>query len=406
MFVIIFVIVTALMMTTTYIITANVLSDTYRYQTILNRANEKIRLAGAIGGGTLYYGIRNIGLSSVVVKELGVVDTSNRRSILITSLELKPGDAYVSTTGAIYGTLYAVTERGNTFSTQIIRTDLQSPALFTLTGLTPAFAQQEIFLPNSPNPTYAYTVSMTTYAYIYAFLSVKDPNTDNNILLTLGPYNVPQLYKAKTIPLNDQKSSSSGTVSASLSISFGIYSYNNQPYYQIRIGFTANNINNGLIIRGGFGIIWRTITNNIYTLNLANNIGGGSCDTHINDNPNANSWNICDQILTSIIPSSLDIGSIVAYLATNRPQQSMFAPTGSQAYITFSRIFTIEANKLSSVSTSSQSFIEIYSGRIYLYLNYPGQNSIDKLGSLQITPITVRASLDPQIYVLTIINQI
>lgn len=399
LFISVFVIVVALLTATTYTLVTNMLTDAYRYLSILEKSNEKIRVVGVNTGMDLYCGVRNLGLTKVTIKELGVVDIAGHRHVLATDVELDPGEAFTKKAGPLYGMVYVVTERGNVFSAPIINLGtVITKKTVDVRTLLPSLVQVGTNLKYFSRGDVA--LSFGTYGYFFGFLFVDDPHSNKYILLTFGPINVPNLFKNGVLHYSATKYGVSGPIYTQASLDFQLEPGNGKPYYRIVMPVLVERTDSqsGLLIRGCFGFIWRTITNSMYGIKL------------VTQTPSICTYNpqygkVCDELHTLVIPTAGGVESLLPVLASASPT-SMFleAPTGAQTYIILAKCFYIESDKLSYFSTTlSRPYATVYGVRINTYLNFPGTTYVGDQ-NLALNAVTVELDLSPQALVLSLLN--
>lgn len=403
MFTFVFVVIVSLLSATTYTIVTNMLIDAYRYEESIEKANEKLRLVAIVSSDGLYYGVRNIATTTITIRELGIIDTYNRKHRILSDLTLKPGEAYVGRIDYYYkGAIYAITGRGNVFSTPVITlTEFSGEQSFNLKGLTPACIQ-------APSPIhyigeYVYTVGICTYAYVFGYIIVDDPYSDDSIYLVFGPYNVADLYKSQKIPFSSTRVREiKGNIYVEASFKFVIDKFRDRvPYYRILMPLDIERRDNrkGLILHGCVGILWRTISNTIAGIRI-NTYPVGTCISRGDERA-------CEYLGSFTVPSALDMKSLTAYLAQKRlTQLPVEAPSGTQVYIVYSRCFTVESKTLRSVETSeAKPWANIGIITLYTYLDFPGVNK-SNIGDIYVDGVDVSLTIDPEILVLGILNQV
>jgi hypothetical protein len=403
MFTFVFIVLVATLTATTYIIVSNMITDAYRYDTAIEKANEKVKLAAALGSDALYYGVRNVGTASVTLTEIGIISMFGSKTVLARDITLKPGEAYVSTAPSkTVGTFYVITARGNVFTTPVVGFGTSNQITFYLRNLVPGYIQAPS--PISYGDSYKFTVGMATYAYIFGFLAVDDPYSDNYVYIQFGPYNVADLFKNQNIPLTDNVQQSSGPLSVTASFIFEIKDKGGESQYQhykITMPLDAKRTDSrkGMILHGCIGIAWRTISNGLYSISVSN-VGQTSCS------PGGN-YKVCDSVTTGIVPSAMDINALVAYLAKTDPTSlPLSAPSGSQAYIILTRCFHVEDPDLKDFKIDQEKAEEkIHGYRVHSYLVFPGKNKIGN-PTVSITYVPVTMTVDPKIFVSAVLNQI
>jgi len=407
LFTLVIVTIIAVLTATTYVIITNMITDAYRYEGAVVRANEKLRIAAALGSSGLVYGMRNIGLSEVVVKEAGVIYPTGTKVAYVRDLSLKPGEIYV---GREYGigsfiTFYVITSRGNVFTTDI--------ADFTQTYTQDIYVRNLIpstYVFSSPlkyGEGYEYSASMSSYGYVFAFLVVDDPYSDESLYLQIGPVNVADLYNGWKIPYySEPVSQTSSRLRASMSLILKISNDPNEgryPHYRLDVPISVSRLDgrNGLLIYACFGFIWRTMTNNVFGYQLVNPLRvveytpGSSKDYFAESRYEAN-----------LIPSSLDINSLVATLGKQGPNFNVEAPSGSQAYILLMKCFKIEDKGLGSFTTTESKPWDVVRGlKIYTYIAFPGKTHTSN-GITDVDYIYLRLVFNPEVYVLTALGSI
>lgn len=408
MFTLVLVAIIAVLTATTYVIITNMISDAYRYEGAVVRANEKLRIAAARGSSGLVYGVRNIGLSEVVVKEAGVIFNTGMKAVYARDISLKPGEIYVGRVSSVGGTLvafYVITSRGNVFTTDVVdftQTYTQDIYVRNLIPSTYVFSS-----PLKYGEGYEYSASMSAYGYAFAFLVVDDPYSDESLYLQIGPKNIADLYKEWRIPYySEPVSQSSSRLRASMSLILKISndpSEGHYPHYRLDVPVSVSRLDgkNGLLIYACFGFIWRVMTNNVFGYQLVNPLRiieytPGSSREYFGES----------RYEADLIPSSLDINSLVATLSKQGPNFNVEAPSGSQAYILLIKCFRIEDKELRSFTTTESTPWDVVRGlKIYTYIVFPGKTHTSN-GIASLDYIYLRVVFNPEVYVLTALGSI
>jgi len=407
MFTLVFIIVVSLLSITVYTVTMNMLADTYRYEKMLEKANEKVKVVAIATSNKMYYGVRNLGLTRLVIKEMGVVDSSGNLRVLTTGVAIDPGEAYINEHSKMSGVLYVITERGNIFATPIAEVESD-------TGVAGGVARVQIksLLPSvyyAPSPIVyndrdAFVVSLSTTGYIFGFLYVNDPHSDDQVIITLGPYSVADIFKkARTAGfpyVSEQKNGHDGNVLGSAQLHFDVVDdkkYWKEPYYLLTMSISAQRtdwLGKGLVVRGCFGYIWRTMTNSMYGLKVVTSTPSG-CKCRESE-----PYCVCDENHVVLIPSVEPVESLMptlAYFLINMPPVE--APVGAQAYIVFAKCFRVEADDIRSIH-------DVHDPKIYTSLPFPGNVESGIVGSIRVPAIEVELKLNPKILLETMLGVI
>ena len=403
LFLFVFIMIVATLLSTTYIIAVNMISDTYRYEKVLEKANEKLRLAGIIEESKLYYGVRNIALVKVAIKELGVIDASGSKHVLATDVELDPGEAFTGSTVSYYGSLYAITERGNVFSAPIF--DFESTTeerQITIRSLLPSYTQVQS--PISYRGDLEYTVGVGTYGYVFGFLFADDPYSNSYVHLVFHPQKISDLFKNRNIPYRLTQSRTNGPVSASAELVFEIVDDKRAwpyPYYKITmpIDVRRTDAKSGLLVRGCVGFIWRTISNNVFGYEVENS-GRSYCLSSQEER-------VCDDISVGVLPVSLDIDALIPELAGGALLEiPASAPSGSQVYIVYAKCFYVESDRVARISTTYISPWTMVRGvKINTYLVFPGKTAVHTF-TYTLNEIRLKLRINPKVLLLTLLEQI
>lgn len=404
------VMIVAILAATTYTIVINMLTDTYRYEKSVEKANEKLRLAAAIGSNGFFYGVRNIGLTDVFIVEAGVIDSSNVKRVLFSNVRLSPGSATIGSqpNPGNYVTFYVVTDRNNVFSTRVVNlTQQQTSYPITIRNLVPSVAVEPAPVQYLGNYTAAVSVAM--YGYVFAYLFVKDPYSDQMIYLKVGPTPVSDMFKKQLIPyISERVMNSTISLYASMNIIFNVKDSDSDsywPHYEfvVPIDVERTDGDKGLVIHGCFGFIWRTMTSNLFSFRLQTNLNSVSSRS----SPSGKFY-VESRYFVTLVPSSLDVDTLVSTLETAN-SYSLVAPSGSQVYIVLAKCFKIEDMNLKSFVTSdSKPYWEDVSRgiKIYTVMDFPGktyigQNTYEILDGIEIT-----IDVNPEIYVKTVLTQV
>lgn len=401
LFVFVFVLLVSLMLATVYTLVTGMVVDAYRYERALERANEKLRLVAALSEGTLYYGVRNIALTTVDIRELGVVDVNGGRHVLARGVTLEPGEAYTGReVGVPVGVLYAVTARGNVFTAPVLRLGGPGALTFTLRSLAPACIQAES--PVSYGGPFHYTIGFCTYAYVFGFLVVDDPWGDANTRLVLGPVNVARLLREARLPFTTSTYGGSGPLYARATLTLTVEGgAGRTPHYRVSMPVEVSRTDGarGLLVYGCLGVIWRTITSTVVGLD-AGPRPLSYCGT-LRDG-----GRVCDTLGVYVAPSALDVGALIAHMARGWRPSHVEAPSGTQVYIVLARCFRVESAELKSVTTSTEKpYTRIGDTTIHTYLDLPGVNKVDRV-DMVLRGAHVTLHVDPELIIHTILDRI
>jgi len=404
--IVVIIMIIAMLTTTTYVTISNMLADAYRYEKALEKANEKVRIAATYRYSDVVYGIRNVGLSEIVISEAGIIYSDGTKDIYVSNLNIKPGDIYTGrrSTSKTPITFYVITSRGNVFSAEVLdftQTGAQDVSIRTL--MPSVYSVDTSIKYGLP---YVYRASVSTYGYVFAFLFVDDPYSDDNIYLKIGPINVADIYKYRNIPYySGQIIQTTSRITVNMSLKFEIsndMSESSVPHYKLTVPINIQKIYSftpGLSIYGCFGFIWRIMPNNMYSYTLVNPI-------QYSRYVSSDNYYIEERLETIIIPSALDIDSLVTSLAGVRGISYLSAPSGGQAYIVFAKCFKIEDRNLWTFKTTEPNPQTVVNGfTIYTNIVFPGRTYTSS-NPIEVNEIRLRVVIDPQIYVLTALGNI
>lgn len=408
MHVFVVIMIIAILTATVYTIVINMMVDAYRYEKAVERANEKVRLAAVIGSSGFYYGIRNIGLSDLVIKEAGVIDSSGNRQVLITNTKLGPGEAIINNqqNPGSYITFYVVTGRNNVFSTRVISLLDRGASTIPIRNLVPGVAL--IPSPVQYSEAYVPSISVAMYSYFFAYLIVKDPYSDESIYLTIGPVSISDLFKKISLPYRVSKvekwtSKLYASISAVLTLN-DQDSENSVPYYKlvVPVRFERTDNKNGLIAQGCLGFIWRTETSNMFGFWLLPKANWGTAQS-------TPQFRVETNYFARLIPSSLSIDTLMPTLISLLPATwySVGAPSGSQAYVVLAKCFKIEDATLKKVETTEDKpWAQVHGVRIYTYVVFPGRTYVDQNYYGDVYSLDLYVELNPEVYVKTALSYI
>ncbi|MEM1696162.1 MAG: hypothetical protein QW230_02045 [Thermofilum sp.] len=401
LYVTVFVLLVSLLMSTVYVVVSNMLTDAYRYERILERANEKLRVGGLLYG-RFYYAVRNLGLTSVELSEIGYVDSSGNRYVLETSKKLEPGEVYKASQTSWSGTpvaVYVVTRRGNIFSGPVVSS---SPTYgigqIRIKSVLPTV--HYLLSPIAYSQDARYVVSFNVNSYLFGFVLAKDLNSDNSVMLEFGPYNIAAFFKTcSSIPncqptFTDSKSGSSGTISLSARYIFSVEQSGGNPYVRIAMPLTAINSVRGIFVRGCIGIGWRILSNTFFSYAKQQGLPGWS-------HTSPGDFYYADNAEIYLFPSSVNIDTIKAILSnlgdrTWASYQYAEPPSGSVVEVYLVRCFTVSSKTLQSVSFSPDSSPQYQppgSHTIWTKLVFPGTNNMYG-GSFTVNDITLSVYVD------------
>jgi len=405
-FVIVFIV--AVLTASTYTVVMNMMTDAYRYEKVIEKSNEKVRLVAAVGTSGLVYGIRNVGLTETVILEAGVVFPDGNKRTLVSSRTLSPGELITGSdlyaTSAI--TFYAITSRGNVFTTDVVDLRPGTYGRYTLfiRDLIPGIMVFESPIKYGDN--YVYTASLAMYGYAFAFLVVDDPHSDESVYVKIGPVNIANLYKNRIIPYREQVRRGTRNLGVDMSLYLYIESYDTEniyPHYKLNVPIEVyrQDDRTGLVIYGCFGFIWRTMTSNMFGFTLINPLNEKVIYSGSN-------YYFENAYKLTLIPSALDIDSLVASLANPNTQSfTVSTPSGSQVYILLANCFRIEDIELSGFTTQ---YAVSVPGRNFAYsinpnLVFPGTVQFNNK-ILDLSSIRLEVVFSPEIYILTALNNI
>ncbi|MEM1829953.1 MAG: hypothetical protein QXH21_08805 [Ignisphaera sp.] len=409
LYVTVFVLLASLLMTTTYVVVTNMLTDAYRYEKILEKANEKLRVGGVVYRG-FHYAVRNLGLVSVELSEVGYIDEQGNRYVLERSITLGPGEIYRTSTISWTNNpvaVYAVTKRGNIFSGPVLSASSSDwIGQIKIRSVLPTVH----YLPSpiAYDQSSLYVVSFNMNSYLFGFVLAKDINSDNSVLLEFGPYNVASLFKTCANTPNcqptftDSKSGSSGTISLSAKYIFSVEYSGNNPYIRIAMPLTATNTARGMFVRGCLGIGWRIMSNTFFSYAKTQSLPGWS---------SSGRFYCSDKAEVLLFPSSVninDIKSILSNLGDRFHESYQFAepPSGSIIEVYLVRCFTVSNGTIQTVifgPDTSPSYRTPTGHTIYSELVFPGVNNM--FGTpFTVSDITISVYLNTNMVLESLIN--
>ena len=382
-YVIVFVLLVFLLMSTMYVVVSNMLIDNYRYGRFLEKANEKLKIGGLLYDN-FYYAVRNQGLISVELLEIGYIDSMGNRHVLETSKKLEAGETYKAVLSSWTSTpiaIYAITRRGNIFSGPIIRSDsVYGTGMIKIKSILPTV--HYLSTPISYGLDAQYVISINLNSYIFGFVLAKDLNTDDSVLLEFGPYNIASFFKSCASLSNcypffsDAKSGSSGSISLSSKYIFSVDHFGNNPYIKIAMPLTATNSAQGIFVRGCIGIGWILLSNTFYS--YAQDLPSWSYSS-------LEDFYYADSINVYMFPSSININNIKAVLSNLGDRiwiehQYVDPPSGSVVEVYLVRCFTVSSKTLQSVIFSPDNSPQFHTpgGIIWSELIFPGTNNINR----------------------------
>jgi len=391
------VMIIAALTATTYVTVTNMLADAYRYEKSIEKANEKVRLAAATtSDGVVYYGVRNVGMSELIVTRSGVALSDGRILDLVGGLRLGPGDVFIDKK-AVYGGLpvvfFVITSRGNVFAVSVVNMSAMTGSrdVVRIRSLLPSVFSIPLSVSNTST---AYVATITMYGYIFGFLVVDDPYSDESHLLQIGPVSVASLYENNSIPYAPDVTWSSQRLDAYLELVFNVSkSYNINMITHIE----RTDGGRGILIYGCFGYIWRTMASTTLGFRLASTINEYYSKS-------GGDYYVEERFISALIPSSLDVNSIVASLARGAVYSSIEATSGSQAYILLAKCFKVESLSITEFWTFSETSSPVDGVRIVPYINFPGGTRMADGLERQVYELVLEVKFDPQIYVLSAVG--
>ncbi|MEM4583999.1 MAG: hypothetical protein QW611_03400 [Ignisphaera sp.] len=404
LYVTVFVLLVSLLLSTIYVVISNMLIDAYGYEKILEKANEKLKVGGVLYE-EFYYAVRNLGLTSVDLLEIGYIDSSGNRYILETSKKLKPGEIYKTSRASWTSTpiaVYVVTSRGNIFSGPVIRSDPTTGiGQIRIRSVLPTihYLSSPVVYSNDAH----YVISFNTNSYLFGFVLAKDLNSDNSVMLEFGPYNIASLFKSCSVTPNcqasfvDSKSGSIGTVSLSAKYIFSVEQSGGNPYIKITMPLSATNSVQGIFVRGCIGIGWRVLSNTFFSYAIEQGLSRGWSHTSLGN------LYYADNINVYLFPSSVNIDNIRAILSNlgggsgSGPQYAE-PPSGSIVEVYLVRCFTVSSRSLQSISFSPDNSPQsLLPGGYIIWseLVFPGTNNMYG-GSFTINDIPLQVYLNTE----------
>lgn len=388
---------------TIYVLLINIITDTYRYEKTLEKANEKVRVAGLLADGVLYYGVRNLGVTTVKIRELGIIDINGNRRVLVSNVELMPGQTYKSVSLSVYGAVYALTERGNVFSAPVIDMGKYvGEAKVSLKSLLPAVYQ--VSSPVKYSEDAEYTISLNTYAYVFGFLMAGDGH--ENILLSFGPHSVSQIFKdayRTNSPVSLVQTKSGGTLmSATATLHFEVLSSDSEgvpPYYKLVLPLSVNTSNNALAVRGCVGVIWRMLAKNVYGLSLETSTPS-VCSY-------GSGFKVCDEIQATLLPGTESLESVIAVLSRpTQPPRVVTAPSGSEIQVVLAHCFLVEGTGINSLTTTYETpYTSVFNSRINTVLKFPGTNYFG-FSTTEIIGLTLKMNVETDYLLSSILGEV
>lgn len=403
MFVVVFVLLVSMMLSVVYVLVNNMLSDAYRYERFLEKANEKVRVGGVIYFGRLHYGVRNLGLTKIDLAEIGYIDDSGNRYTLDTSVSLDPGRVYRSardiTGGAI--SVYVVTGRGNVFSGPVtVITSQTSYDQIRLRTLLPAV--HHVLSPISPStPGSVSTITINTFSYVFGFVVAKDLNSDDSAVVEFGPYNVATFFKTCSSQPNcqpsfvDSRSASSGSVSVSARLIFSAGRTGASPTFRVAMPLSVQNTRQGVFVRGCVGVLWRAMSTTFFSLAKSQTLPGWSYSGQGNY--------FSDDFEVLLFPSSVNLANLrvaMSNLGDRTWEQYQYAdpPSGSIIEVYLVRCFTIvhrTAQQVAFSPDSDPSYTTPAGHIMWSSLVFPGTNKFHPSDiTISDIPLSVYVDLD------------
>ncbi|MEM1694354.1 MAG: hypothetical protein QXL19_08850 [Ignisphaera sp.] len=384
-YVTVFILLVFLLMSAIYVVVSNMLIDNYRYERFLEKANEKLKIGGLLYDN-FYYAVRNQGLISVELLEIGYIDSLGNRYVLETSKKLEAGEIYKAMLTFWTGipiAVYVVTRRGNIFSGPIIRSDsVYGIGMIKIKSILPTI--HYLSSPISYGLDAQYVVLINSNSYVFGFVLAKDLNTDDSVLLEFGPYDIASFFKScaslsSCYPFfSDAKSGSSGSISLSSKYIFSVEHFDNNPYIKIAMPLTAINSAQGIFVRGCIGIGWRLLSNTFFSYAVHQALPSWTYNSSEN-------FYYTDSINIYMFPSSVNINNIKAILSNLGDRvwikhQYVDPPSGSIVEVYLVRCFTISSKTLQSVSFSPDNSPHYHTseGIIWSELIFPGTNNINR----------------------------
>lgn len=360
-----FVLAVSLALATAYGVAVSMLADAYRYDALLERANERLRLVAVRGPGELRYGVRNLALATVVVRELGVVGPRGERYVLATDLRLGPGEAVLGSSSgpALRGVaLYAATARGNVFAVPVLDLSGGRGALrAVLRDLVPGCLQ--LRSPVGYGMGHVYTAALCAHGYALGYLAVVDPHSDESARLVFW-HSVAELFRERRLPLREERSAEAGPLSVRASFELSV---EGPGRYRVALRLSARRADGraGLALYGCVGVAWRTLTSTVLGLALGSE---PSCACR-----QVPGWErVCECVGPLLAPSALDPEALATQMLRGGAP-SVEAPSGSQTYIVLARCFSVETLLAEVESWGDPPRIELAGAELFTYLLLPGR---------------------------------